>query len=399
MGKKALVVGGSNGIGLAVARELLIMGYSVIIVDKEPVDIEFFPKKDVEFYQSDLLDFDLALFEKLAADMQIGILVVTAGIGRVARLEFLHSSEIHNTLSVNTLATINILRIFYCRIRQEADFYTAVVTSVAGRISSPIFSVYAASKAAVTRFIESVNVELECSGVTNRILDVAPGYIEGTRFSGGVNDLTLSGKLAGQIVKKLLLQTTNKRSTLFIPDYEETYRKVLESYRNDPHEFGIRSYQYKLNSGRVVNKKKAVIGYCSGTFDLFHIGHLNLLKRAKRECDYLIVGVHPSGAWKGKETFIPLEERKEILAACRYVNQVVEACEEDSDAWHIWHFSKLFVGSDYQGSERFLRYETFFKDKGVTIIYFPYTKSTNSTQVRAAVTEAIEKRKGNAISD
>ena len=135
-----------------------------------------------------------------------------------------------------------------------------------------------------------------------------------------------------------------------------------------------------------------VIGYLSGTFDLFHIGHLNLIRRAKEQCDYLIVAVHDSGKWKGKETFIPFEERKEIVGACRYVDQVVDSPVEDSDAWELYHFDKLFVGSDYKGSERFQRYEEFFKDKGVEIVYFPYTQSTSSTQIRALINSALGKK-------
>ena len=139
-----------------------------------------------------------------------------------------------------------------------------------------------------------------------------------------------------------------------------------------------------MSTGRD-NNKKTVIGYLSGTFDLFHVGHLNLLRRARENCDYLIVGVHDSGSWKGKETFIPFEERKAIIAGCRYVDEVIDAWVEDSDAWAQLHFDRLFVGSDYQGTPRFQRYEDFFRDKGVEIIYFPYTQSTNSTQIRKTI--------------
>ena len=128
--------------------------------------------------------------------------------------------------------------------------------------------------------------------------------------------------------------------------------------------------------------KKRIIGYTTGVFDMFHIGHLNVLKNAKEQCDYLIVGVHKDGSWKGKETFIPYEERTEIIKAIRYVDEVCESLVEDSDAWNLYHFDKLFVGSDYQGSERFKQYEQFFKDKNVEIVYFPYTKGTSSTQLR-----------------
>ena len=133
------------------------------------------------------------------------------------------------------------------------------------------------------------------------------------------------------------------------------------------------------------NSPHVRIGYMSGTFDLFHIGHLNVIKHAKQNCDYLIVGVHKDASHKSKETFIPFEERVAIISACKYVDKVVQSCREDSDAWDLWHYDRLFVGSDYKGTERFNRYEEYFKDKGVEIIYFPYTQSTSSTQIRKTV--------------
>ena len=173
--------------------------------------------------------------------------------------------------------------------------------------------------------------------------------------------------------------------TLFYPRYDEVIGGVLTSYHSDPHAFGLQSLAYKRASGRMDNGRRIVIGYLSGTFDLFHVGHLNLLRRAKEQCDYLIVGVHESGKWKGKETFIPFEERKQIVRACRFVDRVVDSCTEDADAWTLWHFDRLFVGSDYQGTERFRRYEDFFRDKGVEIIYFPYTQGTSSMQIRERI--------------
>lgn len=128
-----------------------------------------------------------------------------------------------------------------------------------------------------------------------------------------------------------------------------------------------------------------VTGYLSGTFDLFHVGHLNLLRRAKSLCDHLVVGVHENGARKGKETYVPLKERMKIVAACRYVDEVIPAPAEDSDAWMLYRYQRLFVGSDYLGSERFQRYEEYFKGKGVEIVYFPRTVGTSSTQLRRAL--------------
>lgn len=378
--RKALIVGGSNGIGLAIAKELSSRGYLLTICDRTAPDSTLLPEGACRFQFCDLTDFDEELFVKLAADRDIELLMITAGFGRVADFQAHHLAEIDRMMAVDATSTLKILRIFYDRILQDRSFYTGVMGSIAGWLSSPAASVYAAAKAATVRLIESVNIELEVAGTPNRILDVSPASFKGSRFYGGQNQLDLLSPLAHEILEHLFA-----RDTLFIPQYEETFRAVLERYHRDPHEYGLHSYRYKQDSGRLDNGHKVVIGYLSGTFDLFHVGHLNLLRRAKQHCDYLIVGVHSSGSWKGKETFIPLEERKAILAACRYVDKVVDSCMEDSDAWDLWHYDRLFVGSDYKGTERFLRYEEYFKDKGVEIVYFPYTQGTSSTQIRKVV--------------
>lgn len=379
---KAVIVGGSNGIGLAIAKEFISRGYTAEILDmaKPDVSIEAYEGK-YNYHPCNLLEFDDDLFDSLAADPDVKALMITAGFGRVADFEYLHTAEIEKLLQVNTVGGIKIVRKFYERIKSEDEFYTGMMVSIAGRISSPMFSVYAASKAALFRFIESVNIELEVAGTVNRILEVSPGSIKGTKFNGASeNQADMTADLAKGIVDSLL-----SNSVLYIPEYEETYKGVMERYQDDPHAFGLSSYQYKKESGRVFNEKRAKVGYLSGTFDLFHVGHLNLLKRAKQHCDYLIVGAHPSAAHKGKETFIPFEERMQIVGAVKYVDKVIPSMPEDMDVWDSYHYDRLFVGSDYKGSERFNRYEEYFKDKGVEIIYFPYTQGTSSTQIRKTV--------------
>jgi len=140
-------------------------------------------------------------------------------------------------------------------------------------------------------------------------------------------------------------------------------------------------------SGAVEKDCKPVVGYLSGTFDLFHIGHLNILKRAKENCDYLVVGIHRDGSHKGKKTFIPFEERMEIVKSIKYVDEVIESEREDCDVYLKGRvkYDRLFVGSDYKGTERFNRYEKLFEGTGVQIVYFPYTKGTSSTQLRDAL--------------
>lgn len=385
MNKKAVIIGGSNGIGLAVSKHMIDRGYYLEICDRSEPETGVLPIQLFHYNYCDLLDFDEKLFLSLAADPDVEVLMITAGIGRIAEFQAHHIAEIDSILTVDTVSTIKIFRIFYDRIFAEKTFYSGVIGSISGWLSTPAASVYAAAKAGVVRFVESVNIELEVSGTENRILDISPASFKGSRFYGGKNDLSVTGSLAEEILAHLFA-----RDTRFIPQYEETFRAVLERYHADPHEYGLHSYQYKKDSGRIDNSRKVKVGYLSGTFDLFHVGHLNLLMRAKAQCDYLIVGVHGSGKWKGKETFIPLEERKRIVGACRYVDKVVDSCPEDSDAWDLWHYDRLFVGSDYKGTERFNRYEEYFKDKGVEIVYFPYTQSTSSTQIRNTVQLKME---------
>lgn len=378
--EKALIVGGSNGIGLGIARELIKRKFQVIILDKVPPEVGVLSEFDYRYYFFDMIDLDEILIQELAKDQSIKFLVITAGFGRVIDFENLHLAEIQGLLQVNTLAVIKIIYYFYHRINGTKSFCCGIMGSIAGLVSSPLFSVYAASKAAICRFVESVNIELELNGTKNRILNISPGSISGTKFKGKDNDLSQIIELANEIIDKMLLG-----EELFIPQYEQTYKSVIEWYQKDSHAYGIHSYEYKKKSCRIDSKRRIVIGYLSGTFDLFHVGHLNLLRRAKKECDYLIVGVHPDASHKGKQTFIPFEERVEILKCIKYVDKVVQSCPEDSEAWDLWHYDKLFVGSDYIGTERFNYYENYFRDKKVKIIYFPYTEGTSSTQIRKVI--------------
>ena len=132
----------------------------------------------------------------------------------------------------------------------------------------------------------------------------------------------------------------------------------------------------------------SVIGYTTGVFDLFHVGHLNILKRAKEQCDYLIVGVTVDElvAYKGKKAFIPYEERVAIVEAIRYVDKVVPQTSMDKmAAWENLHFHKMFVGDDWKGTDTWNHWEEEFSKVGVEIVYFPYTGQTSSSELRAAL--------------
>ena len=133
-------------------------------------------------------------------------------------------------------------------------------------------------------------------------------------------------------------------------------------------------------------KKKKIIGYTTGVFDMFHIGHLNILKRAKEQCDYLIVGVSTDElckSYKKKEPIIPYEERKAIIEAIKYVDKVVPQTDRNKfAAWERIKFDVMFVGDDWKNSPLFTELENKFKDVGVKIVFFPYTKTTSSTILR-----------------
>lgn len=132
----------------------------------------------------------------------------------------------------------------------------------------------------------------------------------------------------------------------------------------------------------------SIIGYTTGVFDLFHIGHLNILKRAKENCDYLIVGVTVDElvSYKGKKAFIPFEERAAIVEAIKYVDKVVPQTSMDKmEAWKNLKFNRMFVGDDWKGTDVWNRWEEEFAKVGVDIVYFPYTKQTSSTELREAL--------------
>ena len=130
------------------------------------------------------------------------------------------------------------------------------------------------------------------------------------------------------------------------------------------------------------------IGYTTGVYDLFHIGHLNLLKNAKGMCDKLIVGVTVDElvAYKGKQSMIPFEDRIEIVRNCKYVDAAVPQYDMNKlEACKKLGASFLFVGDDWYGTEKWQNYEKEFEEAGIKIIYFPYTKGVSSTKINEAL--------------
>lgn len=141
--------------------------------------------------------------------------------------------------------------------------------------------------------------------------------------------------------------------------------------------------------------KKYKIGYTTGVFDLFHIGHLNVLKNAKDKCEYLIVGVSTDEcvqSYKDKLPIIPFEERRQIVEAIKYVDEVVPQENMDKyEAWQRIHYDVLLHGDDWKGTPIYDKYSKQFEGTGVAIEFLPHTPGTSSTMLTDVLNKALKK--------
>lgn len=242
--KRILIVGGANGIGLSIATELAKRDSieKVYIVDKAPISENYINPK-FEPFQFDLTSEDYSFFDRFT---DINALMITAGFGKLALFKDVPESYITNSFNVNTIPVLRLIHRFYNKLESREDFYCGVMVSIAGFMSSPFFAVYGATKAALKIFIESVNVELKKRGSNNKILNVSPGSLKGTSFNAGKTDLSILAPIANAIMEHL-----DAKDDLFIPQYDEVFKNVLERYYTDFRAEGEHSYDYKLNSGRL----------------------------------------------------------------------------------------------------------------------------------------------------
>lgn len=138
-------------------------------------------------------------------------------------------------------------------------------------------------------------------------------------------------------------------------------------------------------------KDNYIIGYTTGVFDMFHVGHLNILEKAKEQCDFLIVGVSTDELVihdKNKVPIIPFKERCRIVEAIKYVDKVVPQLDKvKMNAWKQYHFNKMFVGSDWKGTPQWDRFEEEFSKVGVEIVYLPHTDGISSTLLREKISK------------
>lgn len=139
-------------------------------------------------------------------------------------------------------------------------------------------------------------------------------------------------------------------------------------------------------------QKAQRVGYVPGVFDLFHIGHLNILRAARARCDRLVVGVATDESltrMKGRAPVVPHAERMEIVSSLRFVDTVVADVSVDKRvAWRAYPFDVLFKGTDWLGTPKGARLESELREVGAKVVYLPYTSSTSSTMLRAFLTNA-----------
>lgn len=132
--------------------------------------------------------------------------------------------------------------------------------------------------------------------------------------------------------------------------------------------------------------KRFRIGYTQGVYDMFHIGHLNLINHAKEQCDYLIVGVNSDALvdrYKHKQTVIHESERAEIVRNIKAVDECVIIDTLDKlYSYQLFHYDAIFIGDDWKGNERWQKTEEMFKPFGVEVVYLPHTKGVSSSQLR-----------------
>ncbi|MBQ4068844.1 MAG: adenylyltransferase/cytidyltransferase family protein [Lachnospiraceae bacterium] len=140
--------------------------------------------------------------------------------------------------------------------------------------------------------------------------------------------------------------------------------------------------------------KKYEVGYTQGVFDMFHIGHLNLIKNAKEQCEYLIVGVNSDKLvkqYKSKTVVVSENERKQIVESIRFVDKCLIVDKLDKiELWKQLKFDAIFIGDDWKGSKRWIETEQQLKKVNADVIYLKYTKGVSSTELRTKADDKVD---------
>ena len=137
--------------------------------------------------------------------------------------------------------------------------------------------------------------------------------------------------------------------------------------------------------------KKYKIGYTDGVYDLFHVGHLNMINTAKAHCEYLLVGVHGDEVVKEYKHHVPIineNDRRKIVASIKGVDEaVINQFRDKLKLWELYHFDVVFIGDDWKGTQRWNQFEKVLGMLGVDVVYVPYTKGISTTEIRRKIME------------
>lgn len=338
---KCVVIGGTSGIGAAFTEKVTADYAEVYVIG---LGDPLVTRENVTAIELDLSRDDLSEFYKVIDECDT--LIITAGIGRVDYFENLPVPEIEKTIAINFTNTVKLLKRFYGKLLSGENTYCLTMGSLAGEISSPLFSIYGATKAALNRFTESVNIELECRGSSNRITNVMPISFRGSSFNGGLTDTDALSQLADECLEKMY-----EHAASYIPDYEETCRGILERYHANPHKFGLSSFEYKIAGNRISTRKMYRVGYIQGDFTYVGLREIEVLRNARAQCDRLVVGVLANHSDTLACDSLSFSDRFEYLSAIRYVTECVLVSVPLTQAWDENDYDVLFIAETCEGFE------------------------------------------------
>lgn len=357
---KIAILGSSSFIGDSIKKYLLEINPSNEIFEfsRTNGNLNLTPSFDHERFAASLLEINPE------------VLINCVGIGEIKE----YSKTSRSLLERDFLVNSEFPSFLFSNLEKFKDLKFAMsISSVSSDLPSPLFSSYAASKAYSSKFIESINAE---NFVKNSDVVITDAHLfnfkSSTNFSGGSNSATSEEV---NRIKKCVDAMFAKQRTF----YEENFKEVLERSASQYEQFVKKSFDDKIS--RTKSNKIENIGYLTGSFDAFHFGHINLIRRAASLCDKLVIGIHENGKRKNVDFIHSLEERIANLKSLRFVSEVIVSSGEDDKDWEKVKYSSLFVGTDYQGTERFERYEKSLDGKA-RIIYLPRTEGVSSTQIR-----------------
>lgn len=302
------------------------------------------------------------------AQINPDVIINCIGIGQIREFSELSRSEIESEFVVNAEFPTMIWK----EINSFSNLKFALnISSVSADLPSPMFASYSASKAYISKIIETINAE---NFVNDKEFVITDAHLfnfkNSHNFSNGNNDVD---PFSVDRIAFVLKAMFNKERKVFEEQFTEVKKRSEINYEN----FVRKSYEDKKE--RV--SKKFNIGYLTGSFDMFHFGHINLIRRASHLCDSLVIGIHQNGDRKGVKFVHSLDERILNLKSLRFVSEVIVTSGEDDADWELVKYNTLFVGSDYKGTDRFEKYEKSLDGKA-KIVYLERTAGVSSTQLR-----------------